>query len=50
VILWDIPVLIAATLVVGFVVLRDGRINRWEGATMLALFAAYLAFIGVRIA
>lgn len=50
VILWDIPILIAATLVVGFVVLRDGRINRWEGATMLALFAAYLAFIGVRIA
>jgi cation:H+ antiporter len=50
VILWDIPILIAATLVVGFFVLRDGRINRWEGATMLALFAAYLAFIGVRIA
>ena len=50
VILWDIPILIAATLVVGFIVLRDGRINRWEGATMLALFIAYLAFIGVRIA
>ncbi len=49
VILWDIPILIAATLVVGFFVLRDGRIDRWEGAVMLALFAAYLAFIGVRI-
>jgi len=50
VILWDIPILIAATLVVGLFVLRDGRINRWESAVMLALFAAYLAFIGVRIA
>ena len=50
VILWDIPILIAATLIVGFIVLRDGRINRWEGATMLVLFIAYLAFIGVRIA
>ena len=50
VILWDIPILIAATLVVGFVVLRDGRINRWEAASMLALFVAYLSFIAVRIA
>ena len=50
VILWDIPILIAATLVVGFFVLRDGRINRWEGAVMLALFTAYMAFIEVRIA
>jgi len=49
VILWDIPILIAATLVVGFVVLRDGRINRAEAASMLALFVAYLAFIAVRI-
>ena len=50
VILWDIPILIAATLVVGFVVLRDGRISRVEAASMLALFVAYLAFIAVRIA
>ena len=50
VILWDIPVLIAATLVVGLFVLRDSCINRWEGAVMLALFIAYLGFIGVRIA
>jgi len=50
VILWDIPILIAATVIVGLFVLRDGRINRWEGVSMLALFAAYLAFIAVRIA
>jgi cation:H+ antiporter len=50
VILWDIPILIAATMLVGFFVLRDSRINRWEGAVMLALFIAYLGFIGVRIA
>jgi cation:H+ antiporter len=49
VILWDIPILIGATVVVGLVVLRDGRINRWEGGLMLALFAAYMAFIVVRI-
>ena len=50
VILWDIPILIVATMLVGFFVLRDSRINRWEGAVMLALFIAYLGFIGVRIA
>jgi cation:H+ antiporter len=49
VILWDIPILIAATVVTGLIVLRDGRINRWEGGLMLALFAAYMAFIVVRI-
>ncbi len=49
VILWDIPILIAATVVTGLIVLRDGRINRWEGGFMLALFAAYMAFIVVRI-
>ncbi len=50
VILWDIPILIAATAIVGLFVLRDGRINRWEGALMLSLFVAYLGFIAVRIA
>ena len=49
VILWDIPILIAATVVVGLIVLRDGRISRWEGGLMLGLFAAYMAFIVVRI-
>jgi cation:H+ antiporter len=46
---WDIPILIAATLIVGLVVLRDGRINRWEGGVMLAFFIAYLGFIASRI-
>jgi len=50
VILWDIPILIGATVVVGLFVLRDGRITRREGSVMLALFAAYMAFIAVRIA
>lgn len=49
VILWDVPILIAATVVTGLIVLRDGRINRWEGGLMLTLFAAYMAFIVVRI-
>jgi cation:H+ antiporter len=50
VILWDIPILVAATVVVGVFVLRDGRINRSEAAFMLTLFAAYLIFLGIRIA
>jgi len=44
----DIPILIASTIVVGLIVLRDGRINRWEGALMLTIFTAYLIFIGIR--
>lgn len=44
----DIPILVVATIVVGVVVLRDGRINRWEGALMLAIFTTYLVFIGIR--
>jgi cation:H+ antiporter len=50
VILQDVVILIAATAVVGLVVLRDGRINRWEAAIMLAMFVAYLGFIASRIA
>jgi cation:H+ antiporter len=50
VIRWDIPILVAATAVVGLFVLRDGRINRWEAGFMLGLFAAYLVFLGIRIA
>jgi cation:H+ antiporter len=49
VILWDIPILIAATAIVGLFVLRDGRIKRGEGAVMLTLFTAYMGFIAVRI-
>jgi cation:H+ antiporter len=44
----DLPILIAATVVTGIIVLRDGRINRWEGTLMLAFFAAYIAFIALR--
>jgi len=44
----DIPILIASTVVVGLIVLRDGRISRWEGALMLSIFTAYLIFIGIR--
>jgi cation:H+ antiporter len=44
----DIPILIASTVVVGVIVLRDGRISRAEGAIMLSIFTAYLAFIGIR--
>jgi len=44
----DIPILIAATVVVGLIVLRDGRISRAEGALMLSIFTAYLIFIGIR--
>ena len=50
VICWDIPILVAATVMVGLFVLRDGRINRSEAAIMLILFAAYLVFLGIRIA
>ncbi len=44
----DLPMLIIATVVVGLVVLRDGRIGRGKGAAMLALFAAYVVFLAVR--
>jgi cation:H+ antiporter len=50
VIRWDIPILVTATAVVGLFVLRDGCITRWEASFMLALFAAYLVFLGIRIA
>jgi len=44
----DIPFLLVATLVVGAVVLRDGRVSRLEGAGMVGLFVAYLVFLAVR--
>jgi cation:H+ antiporter len=50
VIRWDIPILVAATFLVGLFVLHDRKINRWEAATMLLVFAAYLVFLGIRIA
>jgi cation:H+ antiporter len=50
VIRWDIPILVLATVLVGFCVLRDSRISRAEAICMLTLFAAYLVFLGIRIA
>jgi cation:H+ antiporter len=44
----DVLILVGATIVVGLIVLRDGRINRWEGGLMLALFVSYLSFIAIR--
>jgi cation:H+ antiporter len=44
----DIPMLVAATAVVGLVVLRDGRIQRREGAVLLLMFLAYVTFLVIR--
>lgn len=44
----DIPLLAVVTLVLGFGVLRDGRISRLEGIGLLMVFAGYLAFVVVR--
>jgi cation:H+ antiporter len=44
----DLPILVAATVLTGAFVLRDGRISRLEGALMLAFFAGYVAFIAIR--
>ncbi|MFV2071687.1 MAG: calcium/sodium antiporter [Thermoanaerobaculales bacterium] len=44
----DLPILVGATLLVGLVVVRGGRIGRLEGVGMLTLFAAYIAFVALR--
>jgi cation:H+ antiporter len=44
----DVLILMGATLLVGIIVLRDGRINRFEGAFMLLAFAAYMVFVFIR--
>jgi cation:H+ antiporter len=44
----DIPFLILATFIVGKVVIRDGKISRNEGAMMLVLVTAYLAYVVIR--
>ncbi len=44
----DIPFLIAATLLVGLVVLRNGKISRAEGVMMLVIFCAYMSFVALR--
>jgi cation:H+ antiporter len=48
VVLHDIPILLAATVVVGLIVLRTGRIGRAQGTSMLVLLSAYLVFVFVR--
>jgi len=44
----DVPILILVSLGVGAVVSRRGRISRGQGAVMLLLFAAYIAFLALR--
>lgn len=44
----DIPFLMAATAMVGLVILRDGKISRREGGLMLVVFVAYMAFLALR--
>jgi cation:H+ antiporter len=44
----DIPALIAATVLVGMTILRNGRISRGEGALFLTVFAAYFVFVALR--
>ncbi|NOZ77898.1 MAG: calcium/sodium antiporter [Acidobacteria bacterium] len=44
----DIPILIGVTLFVGLIVLPNGKISRKEGALMLLIFAAYMAFLVLR--
>jgi cation:H+ antiporter len=44
----DIPILVLVTVVVAFVVLRQGRISRRSGIFFLALFAAYMAMLASR--
>lgn len=44
----DVPILGAATLLVGAMVLRTGRISRTSGLLLFSSFAAYMAFVAVR--
>jgi len=44
----DVPILVVLSLVVGFGVLRSGRITRRGGIAMLAMLAGYLAFLVIR--
>lgn len=44
----DIPILIAATILVAIIVLRDGRIRRSEGVVMLLSVLAYVTFVVLR--
>ncbi len=44
----DVPLLAVVTVIMGLVVLRDGKISRIEGAGLLATVTAYLAFVVLR--
>ncbi|HSN57231.1 MAG TPA: calcium/sodium antiporter [Candidatus Sulfomarinibacteraceae bacterium] len=44
----DIPFLVLATVFVGRVVVRDGRISRAEGALLIAIVVAYTVFVVIR--
>jgi len=44
----DVPALILATVAVGLVVIREGRIRRVDGAAFMAMFAAYVVFLVLR--
>ncbi|MFV0429214.1 MAG: calcium/sodium antiporter [Arachnia sp.] len=41
----DIPLMLAITVVFGFLAFTGMRIVRWEGALFLALYAAYLTYL-----
>lgn len=42
--MYEIPIVIASTAVLGFMGLRDNIVARFEGLVLLALFAAYLVY------
>lgn len=44
----DVPFLVMATVLVGVVILRRGRIRRWQGGLMIGTFAAYFLFVLLR--
>jgi cation:H+ antiporter len=44
----DLPFLVVMTIVVGLVVMRDGRISRLEGSSMFGVFALYIVFLAIR--
>lgn len=45
---FDLPFLVVTTLLMGLVILRDGRIGRKRAFLMLLLMGAFLLFIGLR--
>jgi cation:H+ antiporter len=45
---FDLPVMVAVAIVCLPVFYRGARINRWEGALFLALYAAYTLYLILR--